>query len=215
MKPSLAPREISRAKARNALLLNQLATPGLGSLVARRWFEGAGQLLLALAGFALILLWFAREMAQLYDRLNGTGETRPSGSTILGGTVLFSLAWLWSLFTSLSLLRASAKAPQPIPENSFSVELLEESAVLISLATVPQWKRSGGAISRTFQFQDFPAAIKFVNAVAALAEAAQHHPDLDVRWNRVALVFTTHSAGGLTEKDFGLARQCDALAAQG
>ena len=53
--------------------------------------------------------------------------------------------------------------------------------------------------------------MKFVNAVAVLAEQAQHHPDLDVRWNKVTLALTTHDAGGLTEKDFALARQCDAL----
>jgi 4a-hydroxytetrahydrobiopterin dehydratase len=54
--------------------------------------------------------------------------------------------------------------------------------------------------------------MKFVNAVATLAEEAQHHPDIDVRWNRVTLALSTHDAGGLTEKDFTLARQCDALA---
>jgi 4a-hydroxytetrahydrobiopterin dehydratase len=52
--------------------------------------------------------------------------------------------------------------------------------------------------------------MNFVNAIADLAEQAQHHPDIDVRWNKVTLAFTTHDAGGLTEKDFALARQCDA-----
>jgi 4a-hydroxytetrahydrobiopterin dehydratase len=66
-------------------------------------------------------------------------------------------------------------------------------------------------IARTFEFKDFPAAMNFVNAVATLAEQAQHHPDIDVRWNKVTLALTTHDAGGLTEKDFALARQCDAL----
>jgi len=54
--------------------------------------------------------------------------------------------------------------------------------------------------------------MKFVNSVAALAEQTQHHPDLDVRWNKVTLAFTTHDAGGLTNKDFALARECDELA---
>jgi 4a-hydroxytetrahydrobiopterin dehydratase len=77
--------------------------------------------------------------------------------------------------------------------------------------TVPAWSKSGAAIARTFVFTDFPAAIKFVNAVARLAETACHHPDIDVRWNRVTLTLTTHDAGGLTRKDFQLARQFDRL----
>ena len=66
-------------------------------------------------------------------------------------------------------------------------------------------------ILRTFQFKDFPAAIKFTNAVAELAEEAWHHPDIDIRWNKVTLSLTTHDAGGLTEKDFALAKKFDAL----
>ncbi|MDR3459096.1 MAG: 4a-hydroxytetrahydrobiopterin dehydratase [Verrucomicrobiae bacterium] len=82
-----------------------------------------------------------------------------------------------------------------------------------ALATLPQWRRNGRVIVRTFEFEDFVAAMKFVNAVAAAAELAQHHPDVDIRWNKVMLALSTHDAGGLTEKDFALARQCDALAA--
>jgi 4a-hydroxytetrahydrobiopterin dehydratase len=66
-------------------------------------------------------------------------------------------------------------------------------------------------IVRTYQFKDFPAAIKFVNAVAKLAEQAWHHPDIDIRWNKVTLTLTTHDAGGLTEKDFDLAGKFDRL----
>ena len=61
-------------------------------------------------------------------------------------------------------------------------------------------------------YKDFHAAIKFVNAVAGLAAQAWHHPDIDIRWNKVALTLTTHDAGGLTRKDFALARQFDRLA---
>jgi 4a-hydroxytetrahydrobiopterin dehydratase len=53
--------------------------------------------------------------------------------------------------------------------------------------------------------------MKFVDAVALVAEQVQHHPDIDIRWNKVTLALTTHDAGGLTEKDFALARKCDAL----
>jgi 4a-hydroxytetrahydrobiopterin dehydratase len=80
-----------------------------------------------------------------------------------------------------------------------------------ALAAVPGWKKKGAAIARTYQFKDFPAAIKFVHAIAGLAEKAWHHPDIDIRWNKVTLTLTTHDAGGLTEKDFGLARKFDAL----
>ncbi len=80
-----------------------------------------------------------------------------------------------------------------------------------ALAKIPDWKRKNAVILRTFQFKDFPAAIKFVDAVAVAAEQAWHHPDIDIRWNKVTLALTTHDAGGLTQKDFDLARQFDQL----
>jgi 4a-hydroxytetrahydrobiopterin dehydratase len=78
-----------------------------------------------------------------------------------------------------------------------------------ALAAVPEWQLRGDAIARTYVFKDFPAAIQFVNAVAGLAEQAWHHPDIDIRWNRVLLTLTTHDAGGLTEQDFALAEKFD------
>lgn len=89
---------------------------------------------------------------------------------------------------------------------------LNASKIKTALKTVPDWKKKGSTITRTFQFKDFPKAIKFVNAVAKLAEKAWHHPDIDIRWNKVTLTLTTHDAGGLTEKDFKLAKQFDRLA---
>ncbi|MBP9903133.1 MAG: 4a-hydroxytetrahydrobiopterin dehydratase [Verrucomicrobiota bacterium] len=80
-----------------------------------------------------------------------------------------------------------------------------------ALVAVPDWKRTGGTITRTVAFKDFPAAIRFVNAVARLAEKAGHHPDIDIRWNKVTLALTTHDAGGLTAKDFALAQRFDRL----
>jgi 4a-hydroxytetrahydrobiopterin dehydratase len=80
-----------------------------------------------------------------------------------------------------------------------------------ALVAVPDWNMTSANIARTFAFKDFPAAIRFVNAVANLAELAGHHPDIDIRWNQVVLTLTTHSEGGLTEKDFKLARQVDRL----
>jgi len=88
---------------------------------------------------------------------------------------------------------------------------LNAAQIKSALATVPDWSKSGKTIARTFVFKDFPAAIKFVNAVAKLAEKAWHHPDIDIRWNKVTLVLTTHDAGGLTEKDFALAGKFDRL----
>lgn len=80
-----------------------------------------------------------------------------------------------------------------------------------ALTSVPDWQKSGPTIRRVFQFKDFVAAMKFVNAVAKLAEKAWHHPDIDIRWNKVTLALTTHSEGGLTAKDFKLAKQFDGL----
>lgn len=76
---------------------------------------------------------------------------------------------------------------------------------------VPDWKRQARLIRRTFEFEDFPAAVRFVDAIAKLAEKAWHHPDIDIRWNKVTLALTTHDAGGLTAKDFALAEKFDAL----
>ncbi len=81
-----------------------------------------------------------------------------------------------------------------------------------ALKTLPEWKRRAAELQREFEFAEFVEAMKFVNAVARAAEAACHHPDIDIRWNRVRLALTTHDAGGLTERDFVLAARCDALA---
>jgi len=78
-----------------------------------------------------------------------------------------------------------------------------------ALAETPDWKKTGALITRTYEFKDFVAAMKFVNAAAKLAEQAWHHPDIDIRWNKVTLALTTHDEGGLTAKDFALARKFD------
>ena len=88
---------------------------------------------------------------------------------------------------------------------------LKTAQIKSALKSVPDWKKSRATITRTFQFKDFPAVIKFVNRVAKLAEKAWHHPDIDIRWNKVKLTLTTHSDGGLTRKDFKLAKQFDQL----
>jgi 4a-hydroxytetrahydrobiopterin dehydratase len=83
---------------------------------------------------------------------------------------------------------------------------LDEAAIAEALRRTPGWQRAGDVIRRRFEFRDFRQALAFVNRVGALAEAAGHHPDIDVRYNVVTLALTTHDAGGLTEKDFDLAR---------
>jgi 4a-hydroxytetrahydrobiopterin dehydratase len=77
------------------------------------------------------------------------------------------------------------------------------------LTGLPEWKIVSGELVRTFQFKDFRAALAFVNQ---LAEAAGHHPDIDIRYNRVRLALVTHDAGGLTAKDFALADAADKFA---
>ena len=80
------------------------------------------------------------------------------------------------------------------------------------LAALPAWQVEGDQLVRSFQFPDFVAALRFVNRVADLAEEAGHHPDIDIRYNRVRLGLTTHDAGGLTGKDFELAAAADQAA---
>ena len=86
---------------------------------------------------------------------------------------------------------------------------LNPDQVNAALGSVPAWQLRGNSITRTFTFKDFPGAVSFVNKVADLAEKAWHHPDIDIRWNKVTLALTTHDQGGLTEKDFDLAREFD------
>jgi 4a-hydroxytetrahydrobiopterin dehydratase len=91
-------------------------------------------------------------------------------------------------------------------------QILSESEIAARMENLPGWIRDGAEIRREFVFRDFVAAMAFVNAVALRAEAANHHPDIDIRWNKVLLRLSTHSAGGLTEADFLLAGKIDALA---
>ncbi len=82
---------------------------------------------------------------------------------------------------------------------------LDEEQITRRLAALPGWQRQGQEIRRTFSFADFRSALAFVNRVGELAEAANHHPDIDIRYSRVTLALTTHDAGGLTVRDFDLA----------
>jgi 4a-hydroxytetrahydrobiopterin dehydratase len=91
------------------------------------------------------------------------------------------------------------------------MSLLSEAEIQKKLANLPQWNLTGDSIARQFTLPDFVAAMKFVNRVADEAEKAAHHPDIDIRWNKVLLALSSHDAGGLTEADFSLAAVLDAL----
>jgi 4a-hydroxytetrahydrobiopterin dehydratase len=82
----------------------------------------------------------------------------------------------------------------------------------IEAAKLGNWTLKGSVISRHFHFADFADAMRFVNRVARLAEAANHHPDIAVSYNKVRLALTTHDAGGLTMRDFKLASKINKLA---
>ncbi|MCU0426921.1 MAG: 4a-hydroxytetrahydrobiopterin dehydratase [Candidatus Kapabacteria bacterium] len=93
-------------------------------------------------------------------------------------------------------------------------ERIPEEQINTFLAKVPLWKRNGNMIVRLYEFPTFLAAIGFMNAVAICAEVAQHHPDMLVySWNKVKISIATHEKGGLTEQDFALAAQIDAIQA--
>jgi len=87
---------------------------------------------------------------------------------------------------------------------------LTENDISGRLGSIPQWRRSGNVLVRTFKFPDFAGSIAFVQKVAGLAEAMDHHPDMLIQYNKVTLTLSTHSAGGLTELDFALAQKIGA-----
>jgi 4a-hydroxytetrahydrobiopterin dehydratase len=90
-------------------------------------------------------------------------------------------------------------------------EVLTKDDLKRLLRKIPEWELEGKKITRTFEFDDFEEAIDFVNDVAEIAEEAQHHPDIDIRWSKVTLSLTTHEAGGITDVDFEVAERIDNL----
>jgi 4a-hydroxytetrahydrobiopterin dehydratase len=87
---------------------------------------------------------------------------------------------------------------------------LPDDQVTTRLAELPEWERQGDEIVRSYQAPSFLEGIAFVGRLAGLAEAANHHPDIDIRWRTVRIALTTHDDGGLSDKDFDLAAQIDA-----
>ncbi|MFL2479401.1 MAG: 4a-hydroxytetrahydrobiopterin dehydratase [Verrucomicrobiales bacterium] len=90
--------------------------------------------------------------------------------------------------------------------NTLMPEIIQES-----IKKIPEWELNEDSISRSFEFDEYQLAIDFVNAIAEIAEEAQHHPDISINYTSVTLVLTTHSKGGLTESDFEVAIRIDSL----
>jgi hypothetical protein len=101
----------------SCVLVNLAATPGLGSLMAGRWIAGLGQLVVAIAGFGMVVVWFFAVMIQYYGQVTGNATVRPVGWIGISGAILFIAAWLWSLVTCVSLLR-TARADGPVEAKS-------------------------------------------------------------------------------------------------
>ncbi|MGH9101450.1 MAG: 4a-hydroxytetrahydrobiopterin dehydratase [Acidimicrobiales bacterium] len=88
--------------------------------------------------------------------------------------------------------------------------LLDDQAITAALAGLG-WQREGDELTKVHRSADFAQAMAYVSSVAPLAEAANHHPDIDIRWNTVTLRLSTHSEGGITDADLRMARAIDAL----
>jgi 4a-hydroxytetrahydrobiopterin dehydratase len=89
-------------------------------------------------------------------------------------------------------------------------ELLSDIAIQRGLGGLTGWSRRAEVLTRTYQFRNFKEAMSFVNRVAELAERANHHPDIDIRYSKVTLTLSTHDAGGITQNDLDLAKAIDA-----
>jgi hypothetical protein len=106
-------RPLTRSAARNYALINQLGTPGLGSVLAGRWLMGSGQLLLFLAGFGMFVAWFVLFCIEAYRQIKGGPEAKSVAWLGEVGALTCAVAWLWTLFTSLSLLREARANEHP------------------------------------------------------------------------------------------------------
>lgn len=94
-------------------------------------------------------------------------------------------------------------------------DLLEDEEIEQRLDELGDWEREGDEIQKVYEFDDFGAAIRFVNDVAKMADRYDHHPDIDIRWNKVKLALTTHSEDGITAIDFDLANDIEQSLAHG
>jgi 4a-hydroxytetrahydrobiopterin dehydratase len=104
-----------------------------------------------------------------------------------------------------------AKAKGGVTRVAVMADLIKADDLKNRLKKIPEWELEKKHLERTFEFDDFTEAIDFVNSVAEVAEEEEHHPDIDIRFNKVRLVLSTHSKGGLTDLDFNLAERIDTL----
>jgi 4a-hydroxytetrahydrobiopterin dehydratase len=91
--------------------------------------------------------------------------------------------------------------------------VLTDTEIQQALTSLSGWQRNGTAIQRVFRFPDFKAAMKFVNKVAEIAEQANHHPDIDIRYNTITLALVSHDSGGVTQRDVRMAEAINKIAA--
>jgi 4a-hydroxytetrahydrobiopterin dehydratase len=96
-----------------------------------------------------------------------------------------------------------------MPDEAPRVRRLKSERIQARISALPDWELDEDSIHRTYRFPSFRSALAFVQFVGELAEARDHHPDIDIRYSKVTLTLSTHSAGGLTEKDFDLATLID------
>ena len=89
---------------------------------------------------------------------------------------------------------------------------LADDEITTGLKALDGWSRSGEEIEKVYELDSFPGAVAFVTRVGFLAERADHHPDLDIRWRKVRVVLSSHSEGGITDKDLALAAEIEAVA---
>ena len=90
--------------------------------------------------------------------------------------------------------------------------VLNDAEIKQALSKLEGWRQNGVAIERIFQFPDFKAAMQFVNRIADAAEQANHHPDIDIRYNKVTMSLVSHDSGGVTERDVRMAARIDQVA---
>lgn len=90
--------------------------------------------------------------------------------------------------------------------------VLTDSQVSQEVGKLPGWQQKDKAIQRVFEFPDFKAAMRFVNQVAEAAEQANHHPDIDIRYNKVTMSLISHDSGGVTQRDVAMAGRISEIA---
>ncbi len=145
-------------------------------------------------------------------------EARSQSGCKLGGEEAHAVLKTAQFETSVSHCGLNGHRPlitlpgvESITPLIFMSDLLNTQEVKESLKRVPEWDHEKKHIERTFEFDDFSEAIDFVNSVAEIAEEDDHHPDLDIRFNKVRVLLSTRSEGGVTELDFDLAEKIDTL----